>query len=69
MVMDSLVPKTQSAFIKGRHLVDGVLMVNEVVDWVKHAKKKCVIFKVYFGKAYDSAIWNFLDFMLGRFGF
>ncbi|MCI34112.1 LINE-1 reverse transcriptase like, partial [Trifolium medium] len=54
LVMDSLVPKTQSAFIKGRHLVDGVLVVNEVVDWVKRAKKMCVIFKVDFEKAYDS---------------
>jgi hypothetical protein len=34
-----LTSKNQSAFIKGRLLVDGVLVINEVVDWVKKAKK------------------------------
>ncbi|MCI31889.1 RNA-directed DNA polymerase (Reverse transcriptase) [Trifolium medium] len=56
LVMDSLISKNQSAFIKGRLLVDGVLVVNEVVEWVKRAKKKCLIFKVDFKKAYDSPI-------------
>jgi hypothetical protein len=69
VVMDSITAKNQSAFIKGRLLVDGVLVINEVVDWVKKAKKKCVIFKVDFEKAYDSISWSFLDYMLRRFGF
>jgi hypothetical protein len=64
-----LTSKNQSAFIKGRLLVDGVLVINEVVDWVKKAKKKCLIFKVDFVKAYDSVSWSFLDYMLRRFGF
>jgi exonuclease III len=53
-VMDTVISSTQSAFIKGRNLVDGVLVVNEVVDWVKKSKKECIIFKVDFEKAYDS---------------
>jgi hypothetical protein len=68
-VMDSIIAKNQSAFIKGRQLVDGVLIVKEVVDWVKKAKKECMIFKVDFEKAYDSVDWGFLDYMLRRFGF
>jgi hypothetical protein len=54
LVMDSITSKNQSAFIKGRLLVDGVLVINEVVDWVKKVKKKC---------------WSFLEYMLRRFGF
>ncbi|KAK2385146.1 hypothetical protein QL285_072415 [Trifolium repens] len=68
-VMDSIISPTQSAFIKGRNLVDGVLVVNEVVDWVKKQKKECIIFKVDFEKAYDSVDWSFLDYMLRRLGF
>jgi hypothetical protein len=30
--MEKLISKIQSAFIKGRQLVDGVLTVSEVVD-------------------------------------
>ncbi|WJX93090.1 hypothetical protein P8452_74658 [Trifolium repens] len=68
-VMDSVISPTQSAFIKGRNLVDGVLVVNEVVDWVKKEKKECIIFKVDFEKAYDSVDWGFLEYMLRRLGF
>jgi hypothetical protein len=53
-VIGELIPNTQSAFIKGRQLVDGVLVVNEVIDYAKKSGKECVIFKVDFEKAYDS---------------
>jgi hypothetical protein len=68
-VMDRLVTQTQSAFIKGRQLVDGVVVINEVVDLARRNGQSCLIFKVDFEKAYDSVEWSFLDYMLGRFGF
>jgi hypothetical protein len=68
-VMDSIISSNQSAFIKGRNLLDGVLIVNEMVDWVKKNKKECLIFKVDFEKAYDSVDWGFLEYMLQRCGF
>ncbi|MCI14793.1 LINE-1 reverse transcriptase like, partial [Trifolium medium] len=68
-VMHPLIALNQSAFIKGRNLVDGVLVVNEVVDLAKRTGKECLIFKVNFEKAYDSVEWGFLEYMLRRFGF
>ncbi|KAK2356246.1 hypothetical protein QL285_093594 [Trifolium repens] len=68
-VIGSIVSTSQSAFIKGRQLVDGVLVLNEVVDYAKKTGKECLIFKVDFEKAYDSVEWNFLVYMLHRFGF
>jgi hypothetical protein len=53
-VMDRLVESTQSAFLKGRHLVDGVVVINEVVDLARRNGQSCFIFKVDFEKAYDS---------------
>jgi hypothetical protein len=50
-------------------LVEGVVVVNEVIDYAKKMGKDCLIFKVDFEKAYDSVDWDFLDYMLGRFGF
>jgi hypothetical protein len=67
--MDKLISKNQSAFIKGRLLVDGVLVINEVVDLAKRTNVKCMIFKVDFKKAYDSVNWKFLVYMMKRFGF
>jgi hypothetical protein len=67
-VMNSIISPSQSAFLKSRHLVDGVLVVNEVVDYAKKAKKECLIFKVDFEKAYDSVDWGFLEYMMRRVG-
>lgn len=49
--------------------MDGVVVVNELVDLVKRSKKSCLIFKVYLEKSYGSVSWSFLDYMLSRFGF
>ncbi|WJX32289.1 hypothetical protein P8452_20632 [Trifolium repens] len=69
LVIGSLIPKSQSAFLKGRQLVEGVVVVNEVIDYARKVGKECLILKVDFEKAYDSVDWDFLDYMLGRFGF
>jgi hypothetical protein len=68
-VIGDIIPNTQSAFIKGRQLVDGVLVASEVIDYAKKSGKECVILKVDFEKAYDSVDCGFLDYMLGRFVF
>jgi len=67
-VMNSIISPNQSTFLKGRHLVDGVLVVNELVDYAKRSKKECLIFKVDFEKAYDSVDWGFLEYMMHRVG-
>jgi len=52
--MNSIISSSQSAFLKGRNLVDGVVVVNEIVDFARKAKVQCLILKVDFEKAYDS---------------
>lgn len=69
-IMDNLISSNQSAFIKGRQLVDGVVAVNDIIDLARKKKKKeCLIFRVNFEKAYDSVSWIFLAYMLDRLGF
>ncbi|MCH80954.1 LINE-1 reverse transcriptase like, partial [Trifolium medium] len=68
-VVGELIPNTQSTFLKGRQLVYGVVVVNEVIDFSKKTGKEFLILKVDFEKAYDSVDWGFLDYMLQRFGF
>lgn len=67
--MDSIISSSKSAFIKGRNLVYGVLVVNELVDSAKKTKSECLILKADFENAYDSVDWSFLDYMLLRVGF
>ncbi|XP_019465331.1 PREDICTED: uncharacterized protein LOC109363522 [Lupinus angustifolius] len=69
-VMHLIISYCQYAFIKGRCIMDGVVIVNEVID---QGKKKnygdCFIFKVDFEKAYDCVNWSFLLYMMERMGF
>nr|GEX81113.1 RNA-directed DNA polymerase, eukaryota, reverse transcriptase zinc-binding domain protein [Tanacetum cinerariifolium] len=68
-VLGDLVSEVQSAFIAERQILDGPFILNEVLNWCKKKKKKSIIFKVDFEKAYDSVRWDFLDEVLKKFGF
>ncbi|GKB40109.1 putative RNA-directed DNA polymerase, partial [Tanacetum coccineum] len=68
-VVDKIVSQEQSGFILGRQILDGPLMLSEMIDWFKKKKKKMLIFKVDFEKAFDYVSWKYLDFMLHNLGF
>ena len=68
-VLKCVISSVQSAFLTGRNILDGVVVVNEVMDMAKRQRKKCVILKADFEKAYDSVSWSYLDYMLDRLGF
>ncbi|XP_068477142.1 uncharacterized protein [Phaseolus vulgaris] len=53
-VIEKVIDGSQSAFLSNRGLLDSVLVVNEVVDDLKRRKKRGVIVKLDFEKAYDS---------------
>ncbi|XP_071700218.1 uncharacterized protein [Rutidosis leptorrhynchoides] len=64
-----LVGHEQSAFIKGRNILDGVLIANETLEYLKRNKLAILVFKVDFEKAFDSLNWNFLLEMMKIMGF
>jgi hypothetical protein len=68
-VVGSVVSEAQSTFIKDRQILDWILVANEVVDDARRTKKKSVLLKVDFEKAYDSADWGFLDDVMRLMGF
>ncbi|PNX60194.1 cysteine-rich receptor-like protein kinase, partial [Trifolium pratense] len=54
VVMGSVISESQTAFVKDRQILDGILVANEVVDEARKSKKELLLFKVDFEKAYDS---------------
>ncbi|GJT21244.1 putative RNA-directed DNA polymerase, eukaryota, reverse transcriptase zinc-binding domain protein [Tanacetum coccineum] len=68
-VVNTIVSQEQSAFIAGRQILDGPLILSEVIDWYKQCNKKMMIFKVDFEKAFDSVNWKYLDYILEQFRF
>ncbi|RLN23448.1 hypothetical protein C2845_PM07G29970 [Panicum miliaceum] len=51
----------QTGFVKGRNILEGVLILHEVVHELKTSKKKGLIMKIDFEKAYDKMSWEFLE--------
>lgn len=68
-VVNFLISDTQSAFIRGRQILDGVLIANEMIDEVQKCSKEAILFKVDFEKAYDSMDWKYLDWIMEQMGF
>ena len=69
VVMGNIIGETQSAFLQGRYILDGVLIANEVIEELRKTKRKGLVFKVDFEKAYDSVEWDFLLDTLKMMGF
>lgn len=68
-VLPNIISKCHSASLGGDQILDGVVVVNEVVDYAKRSKDECLLFKVDFGKTCDSVSWNLLLYMMNRIGF
>lgn len=67
--MDKIIDKGQTAFIKGRYILDGVVILHETLHELRVSKQKGIIFKIDFEKAYDSVRWDFVEEMMVRKGF
>ncbi|GKB88190.1 hypothetical protein Tco_0960462, partial [Tanacetum coccineum] len=69
MVIGSVISPEQSAFIKGRNILDGPLILNEVMAWTRKRKQALMVFKVDFEKAFDSLRCEFLELVMAMLGF
>ena len=50
-VVNNIVNREQSMFIVGCQILDGPLILSEIIDWYKQFNEKMMIFKVDFEKA------------------
>nr|GEX50686.1 RNA-directed DNA polymerase, eukaryota [Tanacetum cinerariifolium] len=68
-VIHKIVSPNQTAFIKGRQILNGVLVANEVIDYALNSGTNRHFFKVDFAKAFDSVRWEFLLDTMKQMGF
>jgi hypothetical protein len=68
-VADHVIRPSQTAFMQGRNILDGVVVLHETVHELHRKKLNGVILKIDFEKAYDKVKWPFLQQTLRMKGF
>ena len=60
-VASKIVRPSQSAFMPGRNIMEGVVILHETIHELHTKKLNGVILKIYFEMAYDKVKWSFLQ--------
>ena len=68
-VAQKIIGENQTGFIKGRNILEGVLVLHEVLHELRRSKKQGLVLKIDFEKAYDRVNWNFLEQVMKGKGF
>jgi hypothetical protein len=68
-ISDRLLALNQTAFVKGRYILESVVVAHEIIhNTVKNVGRDLVL-KLDYEKAYDRVSWQFLEEMLISRGF
>jgi hypothetical protein len=54
-ILDKIINESQTAFINGRNILEGVIILHEVIHEFKRIGRKGALFKIDFEKAYDKS--------------
>jgi hypothetical protein len=68
-VAHKIIKPTQTAFLPGRNIMEGAVILHETIHELHSKKQDGVIFKIDFEKAYDKVKWSFLQQTLRMKGF
>jgi hypothetical protein len=68
-VAEKLIHSNQTAFMKNRNIMSGVMVLHEILHETKMRKQEGIILKIDFEKAYDKVKWKFLFECLAARGF
>jgi hypothetical protein len=68
-ISDLLISQNQTAFLKGRYILESVVAAHEIIHDVAYSDQSGFVFKLDYEKAYDKVDRNFLIKMMQGRGF
>jgi hypothetical protein len=68
-ILPIIIPENQGGFIKGKHIVDNIILVQEALHSSIWSKYKVMIIKLDLTNAFDRVRHNFLFKVMENFGF
>ena len=68
-VANKIISWSHSAFIPGRNILEGCVILHEVLHELKRKKMSRIVFKIDIEKAYDRGKWDFLYEVLEKKNF
>jgi hypothetical protein len=68
-IVEKLISHSQTDFIPGRNIMEGVVMLHETIHELHRTTMNGVILKLDFEKAYDKVNWDFIQQTLRMKGF
>ena len=68
-VVGKVISNFQNAFIKGKQILDAVLIASEAIDSRLKSNLSNLVLKINIKKAYDYINWDFLLAIMSKMGF
>jgi hypothetical protein len=68
-ILPTIIPENQGGFVKGRHIVDNIILVQEALHSSICHKDKGMIINIDLANAFDRVRHNFLFKVMEKFGF
>jgi hypothetical protein len=63
-ISDVLISQNQTAFLKGRYILESVVAAHEIIHDVAYSDQSGFVFKLDYEKAYDKLDRNFIIKMM-----
>ncbi|KAL9691204.1 hypothetical protein QQ045_011623 [Rhodiola kirilowii] len=68
-VLPQIISPNQSTFLTDRNILDGIMIINDIIHAVKKERRAALVIKLEFKKAYDSVSWEYLRSIHESLGF
>jgi hypothetical protein len=68
-MLPTIILENQGGFIKGRNIIDNIILVQEVIHSSMHRGEKGMIVKLDLANAFDKVRHDFLFHVMQKFGF